>query len=266
MKIPLPIFIALILPVVLLPGPLLAAEQWVGKFDASESEHPRGWKLEHLDQRVPATQYRLRTWDGVVAVEAHAKKSMALLGRALEIDLKTTPILCWQWRIDAPLVSADMTRKSGDDYAARVYLTFEVPADQLSFGTRTKLGLARTLYGDQVPDAALNYIWDNRQPIDTLQDNAYTDRARMIVVRTGAAQAGQWVQERRNVQDDFRRAFGKLDGRLRGLAIASDTDNTGEEAHAGFADFRFVDKPDACPRSPDERSLQETQPAVAPSK
>ena len=49
-----------------------------------------------------------------------------------------------------------MSRKAGDDYAARVYLTFEVPPEQLSPGTRIKLGLARTVYGKQVPDAALN--------------------------------------------------------------------------------------------------------------
>lgn len=172
---------------------------------------------------------------------------MALLGRTLAVNLKKTPILCWQWRIEAPVAAADMTRKSGDDYAARVYLTFAVPPDQLNFGTRTKLRLARTIYGGQVPDAALNYIWNNRNPIGTLQVNAYTDRARMLVLRSGAGQAGTWVQEQRNVLADFHRAFGEVSGELQGLAIASDTDNTGEEAHAGFADFRFVETEDACP-------------------
>ncbi len=183
----------------------------------------------------------------MAAIEAKAKKSMALLGRTLAVNLKKTPILCWQWRIEAPVAAADMTRKSGDDYAARVYLTFAVPPDQLNFGTRTKLRLARTIYGGQVPDAALNYIWNNRNPIGTLQVNAYTDRARMLVLRSGAGQAGTWVQEQRNVLADFHRAFGEVSGELQGLAIASDTDNTGEEAHAGFADFRFVETEDACP-------------------
>ncbi len=230
-----------------IPFAALAESIWVGKFNATDPAIPAPWKIEHVDQRVPPTQYAVRQWERVAAIEARAKKSMALLGRTLTVDLKKTPILCWQWRIDAPVASADMTRKSGDDYAARVYLTFAVPPDQLSFGTRTKLRLARTIYGGQVPDAALNYIWDNRHPIGTLQDNAYTDRARMLVLRTGAGQAGAWVQERRNVLADFQRAFGEIGGELRGLAIASDTDNTGEEAHAGFADFRFVETEDACP-------------------
>jgi hypothetical protein len=232
-----------------LPLSVLADELWVGRFSDADAPLPAPWKIEQLDSRVPPTEYALRKWDGVVAIEAKAKKSMALFGRAVVVDLRKTPILCWLWRIDAPVASADMTRKSGDDYAARVYLTFAVPGEQLGFGVRTRLRLARTIYGDQVPDAALNYIWDNRHPVGTLQDNAYTDRARMLVLRTGATFAGRWVSERRNVLADFQQAFGNLDGKLRGLAIASDTDNTGEEAHAGFADFRFVGEDTECPVS-----------------
>jgi hypothetical protein len=232
----------------LLASPRAGAESlWVGRFAAGDSTIPAPWRVEQIDPRVPATLYTLRQWDGVNAVEARARKSMALLARPLSIDLAKTPILCWQWRIDAPLVNADMSRKSGDDYAARVYLTFAIPPAQLSYATRAKLALGRSLYGDQLPDAALNYVWDNRHPVGTLQDNTYSDRARMLVVRSGAASAGRWVSERRNVLEDFQRAFGPLDKQLQALVLASDTDNTGEEAHAGFADFRFVSTPSECP-------------------
>ncbi len=232
----------------LLASPLTGAESvWVGRFAAGESALPAPWHVEQIDPRVPPTHYGLRHWDGVQAVEAHARRSMALLARPLNVDLEKTPILCWLWRIDAPLVNADMSRKSGDDYAARVYLTFTIAPAQLGFATRAKLALARSIYGDQVPDAALNYVWDNRHPVGTLQHNTYTDRARMLVVRTGAASAGHWVSDRRNVVDDFQRAFGPLEQRLQALVLASDTDNTGEEAHAGFADFRFVSTPAECP-------------------
>lgn len=225
----------------------MAETIWVGRFPVGETAIPPPWRVEQIDQRIPATRYGLRLWDGVASVEAHASKSMALLGRPLDVDLRKTPILCWQWRVDAPVTSADMTRKAGDDYAARVYLTFDVPPDQLDLGTRMKLGIARSIYGNQLPDAALNYIWDNSHPVGTLQNNAYTDRARMLVLRSGAEKAGAWVSERRNVQKDFQRAFGNIDGHLSTLVLASDTDNTGEDAHAGFADFRFVTAETDCP-------------------
>lgn len=231
----------------LLPLPLLAEPLWVGRFLPAEGGIPAPWQVERLDDKVPPTRYRLREWDGVPAVEAHAVGSMALLARPLQVDLAKTPMLCWRWRIDAPLKSADMTQKSGDDYAARVYLSFEMPPGTLGFAARLGLGMARALRGDQVPDAAVNYIWDNRHAVGTWQPNAYTDRARMLVLRSGSADAGRWVDERRDVAADFQRAFGHAPARLTGLALASDTDNTGEEARAGFADFRFVERDAACP-------------------
>lgn len=236
-----------LLTIALLPLLAYADPLWVGRFSQTDAAIPPPWKVERIDAKVPPTHYALRHWDGVVAIEATARKSMALLARPLTVDLGKTPYLCWQWRVDAPLASADMRQKSGDDYAARVYLSFAVPAEQLSFATRTQLALARAIYGEQVPDAALNYVWDNRQPVGTLQANAYTDRARMLVLQSGASRAGAWVSERRNVLADFRRAFERVDGELRALAIASDTDNTGEDAHAGFADFRFVGRAEDCP-------------------
>jgi hypothetical protein len=228
-----------------LPSLALAETLWVGRFPAT-GELPAPWQVEQLNKDVPPTRYRLRDWDGVAAVEAQARASMALFARRVDVDLGRTPILCWRWRIDAPLQSADMTKKAGDDYAARVYLSFEVPPETLGLGTRMALGLARSLRGDAVPDAAINYIWDNRHAVGTWQPNAYTDRARMLVLRSGAADAGRWVEERRDVGADFRKAFGHAPARLTGLALASDTDNTGEEARAGFADFRFVGEGDAC--------------------
>lgn len=223
-----------------------AEENWVGRFDAAETALPVPWRLLQLDKRVPATQYRLRLWDGVAAIEATADASMTLLAREVEVDLARTPILCWHWRIDAPLVKADMSKKSGDDYAARVYVAFKLPASKIDFFTRAKLSLARAVYGDAVPDAALNYVWDNRYPVETFLPNAYTDRTRMIVVESGATKAGGWVAERRDLLADFKLGFGTEQGEVTLLAVASDTDNTAEKARAGFADLHFVPRDQPC--------------------
>ncbi|WP_374692221.1 DUF3047 domain-containing protein [Accumulibacter sp.] len=235
------------LPLLLLAGAAVAATPlWVGRFDGGAGGLPAGWTIEHLNPRVPPTEYRQRLWDGVAAVEATAVKSMALLVRQLTVELESTPVLCWRWRIDAPLLTADLGSKAGDDYAARVYLSFSVPPAALDLATRSKLAIARGLWGASVPDAAINYVWDNKHPVGTLRANAYTERARILVLESGAAHAGRWVSERRDVADDFRRAFGDLPARLTGLAIASDTDNTGESARAGFADFHFVARDGSC--------------------
>ncbi|MBW7833003.1 MAG: DUF3047 domain-containing protein [Simplicispira suum] len=224
----------------------VSASVRVGDFAAGSDALPAPWKVVQLDERVPATRYRPLQWDGRAAIEARADASMALLARPLTVDLQTTPVLCWLWRVDDVLKQADLSRKAGDDYAARVYVTFTLPPESMSAGLRFKLALGRSLYGELVPDAAVNYVWDNRHPIGTRAFNAYTDRAAMVVQRSGKAQAGRWVSERVNVLADATQAFGKLPFRASLLAVASDTDNTGEQARAGFAELHFVAAEEPC--------------------
>lgn len=219
---------------------------WLDRFSEPSADVPAPWKIVQLDKKVASTRYRIARWGDVLGIEATAEHSMALLARPVEVDLNRTPVLCWRWRVDAPLVKADMATKAGDDYAARVYVSFAMPASELSFFMRAKLKLARSIYGDAVPDAALNYVWDNRYPIGTRKPNAYTDRTRMIVAESGVAHAGRWVEARHNVLQDVNAAFGSAQARLIQLSVASDTDNTGETAHAGFADFHFVVKEAVC--------------------
>lgn len=218
----------------------------VGDFSGDGDALPAPWRVVQLDERVPATRYRTLQWDGRAAIEARADASMALLARPLTVDLQATPVLCWLWRVDDVLKQADLSRKAGDDYAARVYVTFTLPPESLSAGLRFKLALGRSLYGELVPDAAVNYVWDNRHPVGTRAFNAYTDRAAMVVQRSGKAQVGRWVSERVNVLADAAQAFGKLPFKASLLAVASDTDNTGEQARAGFAELHFVGADEPC--------------------
>lgn len=207
---------------------------------------PPPWQLIQLERKVAPTRYRVTRWDGVLGVEAVAAGSMTLLARPVEIDLERTPVLCWRWRVDAPLLKADMATKAGDDYAARVYVSFALPPAEIGWILRGKLALARSIYGDAVPDAALNYVWDNRYPVGTRKPNAYTDRTRMIVAESGAVNAGRWVVARHDVRQDVIAEFGSQQARVIQLSVASDTDNTKEIAHAGFADFHFVARDTAC--------------------
>lgn len=222
-----------------------ASPLWIGRFQ-TDGTPPAPWRVIQIDRKVPPTRYRVARIDGVAAVEATAVRSMALLARPLGVDLAATPVLCWRWHIDAPVASADMRRKSGDDYAARIYVAFDIPDDKLSGGTKLKLRIARGIFGTAVPDAAINYVWDNRNPVGTALKSAYTDRAQLIVTETGAARAGRWVEERADVAADFARAFGDVPGKPTQIAVAADTDNTGSTARSAFADLHFVARGQRC--------------------
>lgn len=218
----------------------------VGNLENAGPTPPEPWHLVRFDTDIPATTYQIRDWDGFTAIEAQANGSMALLVHPISINLAQTPVLCWAWRVDAALQTANMAEKSGDDYAARVYVSLDLPSSALSLGTRIGLSLARSTHGDKVPDAALNYVWDNTHPVGTQMPNAYTSQNRMIVLRSGNEHAKQWVFEKRNILADAQAHFDTTDITVTSVAVASDTDNTKETARAGFANIHFVSADTPC--------------------
>ena len=133
---------------------------------------------------------------------------------------------------------SDVRRKSGDDYPARLYITFEYEPDKVGFTKKLKFKAGQALFGP-IPIAALNYIWDGKAQAETIVDNAFTDFAKMIVVRSGSADVGRWVQEERNVYEDYKKAFDEEPPMINGVAIMTDTDNTREAATAYYGDILF---------------------------
>jgi hypothetical protein len=234
----------------LLFSTITRAAVFVSNFDpltTPTASIPPFWQIIRLENHIPATKYRQLNWEGVNAIEASADSSMALLGRLIDVDLHETPILCWLWRTDSVVKSANMKKRQGDDYAARVYLAFSLPKETLTLADKAALTIARGFFGSHVPDGAINYVWDNMHPIGTRMPNAYTSRAQMVVLRSGNLESGKWVGERVNVLEDLQRSFGTTDGKLKLLAIASDSDNTKEKVRAGFADIAFVRADEDCP-------------------
>lgn len=218
--------------------------RWVGRFDLGLGL----WQEIRLKSGQRPNTFKLTQLEGVRAVEVISQASMSLLARPISVDLSETPVLCWRWRVGATISQADMTRKEGDDYAGRVYVSFRLPPSAIGLGLRAQLALARAIWGQDVPDAAINYVWDNRQPIGTTRPNAYTDRAQMVVLRSGDQDAGRWVWERVDVRSDVAQLFGAGAEPVQ-LAITADTDNTQAAARSWFADFHFVPADIPCHRN-----------------
>jgi hypothetical protein len=185
------------------------------------------------------TSYTLISDAGVTVIKAQAQASASGLIRNQAIDLKQFPILQWRWKVANILQKADPAQKRGDDYPARIYITFAFDRSKLSAGERFKYGTAKLLYGEYPPLAAINYIWEGKIPVGTVLPNAYTERVKMIVVQSGAAQLNQWLDMRRNVYQDYKQAFGSEPPLVSGIAIMTDTDNTGESATAYYGDLLF---------------------------
>ena len=85
----------------------------------------------------------------------------------------------------------------------------------------------------------MNYLWESKAPEGTMVPNPYTDRVIMMVVESGETKLNQWVSEERNIFEDYKKAFGQEPPMISGVAIMTDTDNTGESATAYYGDILF---------------------------
>lgn len=201
---------------------------------------PTEWREVTLPRIPRKTQYTLALSEGRTALRAEADRSMSSLARSIEVDPRAHPRLRWQWRVENLIAGSDLSSKDRDDFPARLYVLFDYDLRKLPLLQRTRLRIARALYGPDLPLAALCYVWATREPAGTSAWNAYTDRVRMIVVESGPARIGRWQTFERNVADDFRDAFGEEPPNVSGVALATDTDNTGERAVAWYGDIEFL--------------------------
>jgi hypothetical protein len=202
---------------------------------------PEAWHEFKLS-RLKAPDFALVRDAGTTVLRSHSSSAGGSLVHRLDVDPKEHPRLVWRWKIDHVVEHGDLLHREGDDYAARVYVMFDLPLSELPFAARAKVRLARLLHGE-VPAAAICYVWDNRQPVGTMRPNSHVENVRMIVLRSGAEGAGKWAAESRDLDADFRAAFAELTTyatpRIVAVAVGNDTDQTHESVTAWFGDVRI---------------------------
>lgn len=188
-----------------------------------------GWRGRWQEERflTKPTRYTVVTESTANQPSLHAVSEAAHAGlvRRITVTAPTTAQLTWRWKIAAPLTGNTRERtRAGDDYAARVFVVFEPSALPL----RTR---------------ALNYVWSAHEPVGAAFASPYTSNVAMIVVRSGAAEAGRWLAESRDVLADYHAYFGTPPREICAVAVLVDTDNTGRSAEAWFSELRLATTP-----------------------
>ncbi len=189
----------------------------VGRFSQGDLN---GWEEKSF---VDNTRYELIAEDNIKVLKAHTSAAASGLFREVDIDLNKTPYLNWSWKVENTYSGNDEHSKEGDDYPARIYVV--VSGGVFFWKTR-----------------AINYVWSSNQPLGTRWKNAYTGNARMLAVRSGDKQTGQWITEKRNVRADFKKLFGEDVTEINAVAIMSDSDNAKQSATAYYGDIFFSEK------------------------
>jgi len=203
---------------------------------------PADWQPLLFKKIKIHSRYRHVLLNGRGVIEAQSKNGASGLIRKISVNPGQYPVITWQWQVKNILSKGDVSKKSGDDYPARIYINFAYDAKRVGFWEGVKFTTYKMIYGEYPPIAAINYIWANKAKIGTVVPNPYTSRVKMFVIESGSAKTGEWLTETRNIVDDYRAAFKEEPPPIASIAIMTDTDNTGESATAWYGNISMRQK------------------------
>ena len=154
------------------------------------------------------------------------------------ISVKDYPYISWQWRITNTIDDKDTAnkkgeiKKDGDDFAAKV-------------------GISILNHKEELREIA--YLWTRTIPEETVLTQKttvvrwlYEFILYRIVAQSGDQQLNTWVNEKRNLYEDFKKIYPNEEPReIVRVYLMSDSDNTGSTTSGAFANLLFHKNPPA---------------------
>jgi hypothetical protein len=198
-----------------------------------------GWAHLPLSKMKRDTAYSVAQKDGHTVLRGVADRSASLYVALFKPAMAVPAGIDWRWKTVALVQDADNRDKDREDAPLRVIVGFDGDKATLPAEEQTRFRRARTLTGRDAPYATLMYIWSDHVPVNTVIPSAHTGQVKMLVVASGPKGLGSWQSVHRNLAADYRRAFGAAPGHMLGVAVMTDTDNTGARAVGEYADIRF---------------------------
>jgi hypothetical protein len=180
-------------------------------------EFPPGWSWRGKDDGKRKL-YVVREENGRRYLNARDDSQSVLIIKKVSWKLRDYPILTWRWRVKALPAGGDERLGPRNDSAAALYVVF----------SQNWVGIPKQI----------KYVWSTTLPVGTVADRKLIGRPRVQVLRSGTSHVGEWVTERVNLYDDYRRIWGgEPDGKTVGIAILTDADATRSYAEADYADI-----------------------------
>ena len=211
------VFFLLLFILLSLPSQLQAAS-FLKYFTFSEKGVLKLWKEKIHKGQV---EYKIIHKPEEAYVHAHSKQAASGIFYEFADNERYNPTqkpyISWKWKVNK-LPKKNPTEPQ-DDYAARVYVIF--PASVFIF-TR-----------------CIEYVWDDTLPEGTMKKSPLTAKIKIFVIRKGKKEG--WVQEERNIFEDYMKAFDEeeVDDEIGAVAFMSDTDDTESEAVTLFDEMKI---------------------------
>lgn len=122
------------------------------------------WQFTGLLSK-PHTRFEVVTQEGEAVLKISSDNAYGAIAHAWH---SSTPAqLEWRWRVDQPLLHTDIATKAGDDAALKVCVMFDQPRTDIPLLQRAGLALARSVSGQEIPNATLCYVWDSHYAAGT---------------------------------------------------------------------------------------------------
>ncbi|KMQ51199.1 hypothetical protein CHISP_1905 [Chitinispirillum alkaliphilum] len=138
------------------------------------------------------------------------------IGKQFNYDIRDYPYLSWRWRVHSLPEGGYEKKRDRADSGAGVYVVFK---------GRFRL------------NRIIKYVWSTELPEGTLTHSPFNRRTKIIVLRSGEGMKGEWVREKVNVYEDYKRFFDNDPPMVEGIAIMSDGDNTDSFVEADYDKF-----------------------------
>ena len=177
------------------------------------------WTVSYFT--VSPTRYS-RAGKGIIKAESLGSRSS--LYREVGEKEKNLPVLSWRWKISNVVRSAIETKKDRFDAAARVMAVF---GRERGF---------KMMEGTEPSGFRIEYIWASHLPQGLIFDHPGEKYCKVFVLESGERKAGEWVFEKRNLWEDYKKAFGTEPTGVLAIGIQTDTDHSNEMVTAYYSD------------------------------
>ncbi len=184
---------------------------------------PSGWKGQNWGS--PKYDFVVVQDEGRKALHMKSANDGSTISKEVKgkVDLKETPVLEWSWKAVVLPKGGDSRKKATDDQVAQIFVVWP-------------------RFPEAVRSRIIGYVWDTTAPVGTIVKSEKTSTVTYVVLRSGTAELGKWITERRNVAEDFRKIYGEDPEHPGAVSISIDTNDTNSVAES-FMGAIFFKKP-----------------------
>lgn len=187
----------------------------ISRFNQETNIYPTDWQIKEWKGKADV---RVVNADRGLVLCLNSKGTSTALYKNIDIDIKETPYLLWQWKVTKLPAGGDVRKRTADDQAAQIYVIFPK-------------------FPSQINSRVIGYIWDTNAPQGSVVASTKLSNTKYIVLRSGQNGLGEWFAEKRNVYEDYKTLFGEEPPKMGKISVMIDSDDTKSLAESFFGDI-----------------------------